>query len=372
MKKRQVYCFLVYFQILVLHFLLPMAGAARTITDGSGRTVTLPDKIDKVICSGPGCLRLLTYLQAQHMAVAVDDMEGKRRKFDARPYALAHPEFKQLPIFGEFRGHDNPELILGLEPQPQVIFKTYSTMGYNPVELQAKTGIPVIVLQYGDLGKNRRHLYNSLRIMADVVDKKSRAEAIVSYCETAINELTERTKDIPEEKRPSVYVGGIAHKGPHGYQSTEPLYPPFSFVGAKNVTTGFGPGGKELTHSNVSKESILMWNPDVLFLDLSTLQMGGKSGGLYELKTDPAYQQLYALKEGQLYGLLPYNWYTANYGSILANSYYIGAVLYPERFAEVDPQKKADEIYSFLVGKPVYSELNKAFGGMVFSKIPLQ
>jgi ABC-type iron transport system FetAB ATPase subunit len=77
---------------------------------------------------GPGALRLLTYLEAQDKIVAVDDMEKQRLQFDARPYALANPQFRDYPIFGEFRGHDHPERILTLDPLPQVIFKTYSSM----------------------------------------------------------------------------------------------------------------------------------------------------------------------------------------------------------------------------------------------------
>lgn len=90
---------------------------ARTITDAMARTVTIPDAVERVICSGPGCLRLLSYLQGQQLVVAVDDIEAKRNEFDARPYALANPQFKTMPVFGQFRGQDNPELILTLEPR---------------------------------------------------------------------------------------------------------------------------------------------------------------------------------------------------------------------------------------------------------------
>jgi len=101
------------------------------------------------------------------------------------------------------------------------------------------------------------------------------------------------------------------------------------------------------------------------------LQLGDKAGGLWELRTDTGYQLLTAVKEGRLYGLLPYNWYTTNYGSILANAYFIGKTLYPDQFATIDPQAKAEEIFTFLVGKPVFAELNQAFGNLAFSKVPI-
>ena len=83
-------------------------ASTRIITDALGRRVPVPEKVERVICSGSGCLRLLTYLQAQDKIVGVDDIEKRRRRLDARPYALANPQFKTYPIFGEFRGHDNP------------------------------------------------------------------------------------------------------------------------------------------------------------------------------------------------------------------------------------------------------------------------
>ena len=52
-----------------------------------------------------------------------------------------------------------------------------------------------------------------------------------------------------------------------------------------------------------------------------------------------------------------------NIGTALADAYYIGKVLYPNKFADVNPEEKADKIYTFLVGKPVYKEMAKEFGG---------
>jgi iron complex transport system substrate-binding protein len=347
-------------------------AGTRTVTDSAGRAVIIPTEVSRVICSGSGCLRLLTYLEAQNTAVAVDDIEGRKRAFDARPYALANPQFKTMPIFGEFRGHDNPELILTLDPAPQVIFKTYTTsMGYDPVELQQKTGIPVIVLDYGDLGALRPKLDASLRLMGEVLGKQDRAEAVIASMDGLISDLKARTRDIADRERPTVFVGGVAFKGPHGYQSTEPVYPPFSFIKADNRAYDGSLAGKDLRHSDVAKEKILEWDPQYLFLDLATLQMGDDAGGLHELRTDPAYRSLTAVREGKVYGLLPYNWYTKNYGSILANAYYAGTVLYPERFADIDPAAKADEIYTFLVGKPVFSDMNRMFGGLVFTRVPV-
>jgi hypothetical protein len=72
--------------------------------------------VARVICSGPGALRLLTGLESQNRIAVVDEIESRRRRFDARPCALARPEFKTGPVFGGFRGFDNPERFADADP----------------------------------------------------------------------------------------------------------------------------------------------------------------------------------------------------------------------------------------------------------------
>jgi iron complex transport system substrate-binding protein len=62
---------------------------------------------------------------------------------------------------------------------------------------------------------------------------------------------------------------------------------------------------------------------------------------------------------------MPYNWYANNYDTVLADAYYVGKILYPEQFADVDPAAKANEIYTMLDGKPVYTEMKAIFGGFI-------
>ncbi len=368
MKKiyRCLRCLTVF---VLLGFLLPSTGGAmQQVVDTQGRSLLLPETISRVICSGSGSLRLVTYFQAQDRVVAVDDIEKRKKAFDARPYSLANPQYKKLPVFGGFRGYDDPEKILGLDPLPQVIFKTNSGMGYDPIELQEKTGIPVVILEYGDLGTGRNKLFNSLEVMGQVLNKPDRADELISFFTGQIRQLEVRTAGGTDL---TCFVGGIAFKGPHGFQSTEPSYPPFQFVHAKNIAATQNLLENSLRHSSFSKERLLIEDPDILFLDLSTLQMGEEHGGLFELRHDKVYKNMTAVKTGQVYGVLPYNWYTQNFGSILADAWYIGKVLYPDRFGDIDPGKKADEIYEFLVSVPVFNQMNAMFKEMAFQPVAI-
>ena len=362
--------------VIVLFALLvgvaAVSAAEVTVTDSWGREVSIPEKVTRVICSGSGCLRYLVYLQGQDLAVAVDDMEKSRSMFESRPYYLAHPELKDKPLFGEFRGFDNPELIVALDPAPQVIFKVNGKMGHDPVELQNKTGIPVIILEYGQLGIGKKEMDETLLLMGRVIGKEQRAREVIAFFDGIIEDLAKRTADIPEGERPSCYIGGVAFKGPHGMTSTEPAYPPFMFVKAGNIAADpTRKASEQLQQSTFSTESLVSMDPDKLFVDLSTLQGGAEVNALNQLRTEALDRVLSAVEKGEIYGVLPYNWYSQNHGSILADAYFIGKVLYPERFEDVDPVEKADEIYTFLVGKPVFDRMNEGFGSMVFKKIDL-
>lgn len=348
------------------------AGQTVTVTDGFNRTVTVPSPPESVVCSGSGCLRYLVYLQSQDLAVGVDDIEKREQTMEGRPYALAYgSQFKDLPLIGEFRGKDDPEKILGIGPA--VILKTgstgtaYGTSAAEADKLEAKTGIPVVAFPYGSLRNDaeKAEMYTGLRVMGEVLGREDRAEEVIAYIEATIADLESRTADIPESEQKTVYVGGVSSAGAHGIISTEPAYPPFSWVHAKNVAAGLG-----TAHADVAKEALVDWDPGYIFIDLGTTQLEN-DGAIGELKNDPALQGLSAAKEGRVYGVLPYNFYNTNYETILADAYFIGKTLYPDRFADIDPEERADEIYTFFVGKPVFADHNNEYRNLAFAEIPL-
>lgn len=347
------------------------AQETRTINDFLGRDVVIPAQVDRVICSGSGCLRLLVYLQGHDRVVGVDSAEKGGLPFsgDARPYAVANPGLSNHPLFGEFRGHDNPELIAALDPQPQVILKTSAARDGGIDTLQAKTGIPVVGLGYGNLTHGRGEFDQTLRLMGQVLGLEDRAETVIAYFNDLQADLQQRAAAIPPDKRPSTYIGGLAQRGGHGFVSTEPSYAPFVFLKAHNVAGDLAKDGENASHATVSKEQILIWDPQIIFLDISTTRLQAGANGLEQLRTDPAYQALSAVHAGNVYGVFPYNFYTLNFESVFANAYFIGTVLYPEQFADIDPMAKAEEIAVFLNGGPAFTQINDHFDNMGFSRI---
>ena len=87
-------------------------------------------------------------------------------------------------------------------------------------------------------------------------------------------------------------------------------------------------------------------------------------------KNPEFYRLLKAVENQAIYGVLPYNFYTTNLATALANAYYIGKVIYPDAFKDINPESKADEIYTFLVGKPIYHQMQEDWKG--FGKLSLR
>lgn len=74
------------FCIVVAAFGFAPSVMGRTVTVSSGFEYNVPGEVKQVICSGPGSLRLLTYLQAESLIAGVDDLETP----EVRQQALCH------------------------------------------------------------------------------------------------------------------------------------------------------------------------------------------------------------------------------------------------------------------------------------------
>ncbi len=132
-------------------------------------------------------------------------------------------------------------------------------------------------------------------------------------------------------------------------------------INAKNVADETGQKGSVM----IEREKLLVWDPDVIFIDLSNYNLVEQ-----DYQKDPQfYQALKAVKNRQVYGQLPFNFYTTNIDTAIADAYWAGKVLFPKQFKDVDPIKKANEIYQFFLGKPLYDELAKTYGG--FTKLTI-
>jgi iron complex transport system substrate-binding protein len=272
-----------------------------------------------------------------------------------RPYAMAHPEYANLTKIGPQFGGD-PELIAAAKPD--VVFVTdYSQTSAD--SLQSQLGIPVISLTYGDIAtpETRQVLYQSFDIIGQVLHKEARATSLENYIDDIVKDLNTRTASIADSAKVTVYIAGLSNRGAHGFTSTSAYYAPFTLTNSKNVVT------IEIAKNSTSVvtldlEALPSLNPQVIFTDYAGMTLIKQ-----DVQAHPEiFNQLDAIKNGKVYGVLNYNSYTTNFEIALSDAYYVGSVLYPSQFSDIDPVAKADEIYTFLVGAPVYSQMASLYG----------
>jgi iron complex transport system substrate-binding protein len=317
--------------------------AGRAITDLYGRDVTVPEDIARVVALGPGALRFVVYLGAADMIVGIEDMEKRMEATRlSRPYAQAlDRSFMDLPVVSSGGPGNLPNFEGVITCRPDLIIAVSFDAGQVD-NIQEKTGIPTIALSYGALGVWREEAKTSLRLLGEVLGRTNRAEEVIAYVESAERDLAKRTVDTGEGKRAGVFFGGISFKGSHGLTSTEGGYAPGEMVNARNLADTVAESG----HLFVDREQLLLWDPDVIFVDL-----GSSSHVEEDFRNNPGfYRNLGAVRNNRVFSLLPYNYYNTNIELALLNAYFIGKTLYPVAFADVDIADKADEIYSTFPG----------------------
>jgi iron complex transport system substrate-binding protein len=334
----------------------PSATATQmTVTDTVGRTVTLPADAQKFIAIGPGALRLYCYVGDVGKIVGVEQTEVTDG-VTGRPYAMANPELLELPIVGPGGPGATPDAEKILEVGPDVIFSLYNSDISAVDELENKTHIPVVVLSYGNTEVFDPAVDQSLELIGKITGNEQRAADVVQFFAACQADLASRTGDIPLADKPTVYLGAESMRGTHGIESTSGSYSLFTANNVRNVVAEAGIG----QYVMLDKEKLLDMDPDIIFLD---------GGGLANVQEDYAatpqfYQALSAFKNGNVYLQLPYNYYYTNIDIALCDAYYIGKIVYPDRFSDMDIVTKSNQIFKELLGKELYSEVaDEYYGG---------
>lgn len=327
----------------------------RTITDSAGRTVSIPETVASIVCVNVGALRYTCYMGAQDLVVGVEDYEQEPTMSRLYNY-VNFDQFSSLPVIGS-NGEHYPEAIIAAAPD--VIIMSMAE-GTDADDLQDKTGIPVVVVPGSDTTLDDS-AYETIRLMGEVYGKEDRAEELTSYLDSVKADLETRTAHIPDEGRPTVYVGGVSYKGTHGFEGTESNYGPFVLIHANNLADTTGQSGA----FDIDTEQVLAWDPDVIFLDFNGMSLINDDYA----KNPDFYQGLTAVREGRVYSQISFRSSASNLETALADAYYAATILYPEQFADIDPVEKAGEIFIALLGTNPYEDLKEA--GYEFRPIQL-
>ena len=327
----------------------------RTIVDGSGRQVEVPEKVESIVCVGVGALRYTCYVGGQDLVVGVEDYETKEGM--SRLYNYVNFEkFGTLPVIGT-NGEPFVEEIINVAPQV-IVMSAYASV--DPDELQSKAGIPVVVVPGSDTTLDEK-AYETIRILGELYGQESRAVSLTEYLQGVAQDLSSRTEGVAEEDKPSVYVAGVSFKGHHGFEGTEAFYGPFELIRAKNLANTTGQSGA----FDIDLEQVLAWDPQAIFLDFNGMDLIKED---YSANLD-YYNSLTAVQEGKVYSQISFRSSASNLETALADAYYAGIILYPEQFSGIDIETKAGEIFQELLGANPYNDLKEA--GYEFRQIHL-
>ncbi len=315
----------------------------RVITDLENRNVEISDDIKKIIGLNAGAMRYISYMGGIPYVVGVEDKEHTAK----RPYNLAFPEIKQKGIIGPQPGGNEEQI---MKVNPDIIFWAgYATSKGSSKKMQEKTGIPTLTIKSGELGVENDVIYNSLKIIGKVLKKENRAKELIAYMENNIKELKQRTKTISEKEKPSVYIGGLSFNGSRGLGSTRANFAPFQMVNAKNIIEKLNFDKTYTRTINIDIDQLIKWNPDYIFIDSDGWLLAKKE--IEKNKT--VYSTLKAFKNNNVYIIPRYINNSTSYDYAFIDAWYVGKILYPEKFKDINIEKKATEILEKFYNKKI-------------------
>ena len=370
MMKKSLFCILALQLMLVLASLssAQTASQTRTVTDVWNRDVEIPNEVDSIICLGSMAPRFAAYLDVVDMMVGAEDSDigAMTARYDYSP--VYHEQLKALPSVGPGggSGENNGYAEAIIQVQPDVILAGFNEDACE--ELQNQTGIPVVSVRYRTQGFIDEGFHRAMRVFAEVVGAQARCEEVLSYIEACREDLHERTKNIAEEDKLRAYTGAVTFNGRHGFAFTYVNFPAFTAVNAHNVADIFlqertGAAAAEAAASGkayigndgfeVDLEQILLWDPDIIFLDPGNMDLVND-----EYANNPIFfDSLRAIQEGQVYTMPSTNAAGPNITYLLMNAYYAGLTLYPEQFSDIQLKDKAAEIMDTMLGRSFFEQM---------------
>lgn len=333
-----------------------VSADAKTLTDAYGREVEVPAQVERVATVGSGA-RFVVYAGAQDKLVAATDMDVEPSP--ARPYTVAQASaFEGLPSTSNgnhlMETSVNAEALL--EVEPDVVISSRSAEECD--DLQESTGIPVVGISYQD-ELFSDDVYASIEAVGEACGTQEHAATVVEKLKGWESDLDERTRDIPDDERPTCYVGAVNYKGAKSFGGTYAHYAPAEAVNAVNVADELDVNGS----ADVSLEQLGAWDPDYLFLNMGNMDLMSQDYA----DNQAFFDTLTAFQEGNLYSQPSFNMNGTNIEMGVADAYFIGFTLYPEAFADLDPAEVYDDIFETMLGTPYYETMQE--NGMDFKQV---
>lgn len=327
------------------------AAASYTVTDIAGREIVFGKVPERVLALGHGVLQQYAYICGAERLVGLEENAKKGHSLTGQSVHYAYPELRKIQTVGKGGAKFSPDYEQIAYQDPDVVFIAYENTKEELDELQKKLNVPIVGIGAGMKGVIfGDDAYRTFEIIGKTMRAEERAATIIQFVKSAQEDLRKRVADVPENGE-TVYIGGCSFRGTQGILSTKAHIDLLSTVKANNIMDGL----TEVVSVIIDKEKLVDLEPEIMILDLS-----GKSLIDEDMKADPGfYRSLKAFRNRKAYAIMPYFTYGMNYDTAILDIYYIGKVVHPDRFADLDLEQKAKEIYTVFAGRDVYHELLK-------------
>ena len=264
-KSIRVACFAVLCEILVVLVAAP-AWCSRVVTDETGRSVTLPDHVQRVVSLTPGITDTIYALGGASQLAAVTN------------YTSFPPEAKQKPSIGDIL-HPSVERIAALHPDVVIALSTLNSP--DTIQSLERVGVPVFLLSSQDLAG----IYRSIDLIAQVLGRQKEAQSLSASLRLREQRIRDEAK---RSRHPSVLlllsIDPFITAG-HGAFISEMI----AETGAQSVTADF-----KQDWVRMSVEAVLPRNPYYL------LALMDAPFGLKDLQSRPGWSQLEAVRRGRI------------------------------------------------------------------------
>ncbi len=325
-------------------------GRKVTITDMIGRQVEIvPGSYQHVVCIGAGALRMYSYIGDVSLLSGVEDidntaLENRPQMFDgvARPYVIAYEDvFSKLPscgVGGPNAQAAEAEKIIACDPD--IVLSEYEDSEKEDA-LQEQLGVPVLTVRVGPKAVFDDAFASSMTMLGTVFGREDNA-------------------DIAAGSRPGVYICGLGNWGTTNHLMTAQNYYPFTAANVRNVVADLDADGIQPIEEE--KFISLGADMDIMIMDAAAVK---NIRPLYQ-EDRTMFDTCKAWQDGEVYLQMAYNAYYTNFETALANTWFIGKTVYPDRFEDIDMADKTNEITKAFLGQELADEIfacPASFGG---------
>ncbi|CCW29311.1 ABC transporter substrate-binding protein [Xenorhabdus nematophila] len=346
--------------------MVSFASWAETVTDVAGRTVEVPEKVNRILLGEGRLFHSVALLEGDKPLARIAGWQGDFRKLDPQTYSIykaKFPEIDDIPLIGNTSADSvSSEKVLTLNPDVAIFGLSGHGPGKNSelVKQLEKAGVPVVFVDFrNDPLKNT---LPSIRMLGKILHREEQAKSYADFYEKNQKLVTDITNRIPDAQKPSVFIElkagssedccGTAGNGNMGNF--------IDLAGGKNIAKNVLPSPL----GTMNLEKVIAEDPYIYIASGAQdpgekgvgIQMGAQTSadiaraGLKTITERKGINNLTAVKEGRSYAIW-HHYYNSPYNVVVTQVF--AKWFYPEQFADLDPQQTLKEFHNkFLAVEP--------------------